>query len=272
MKGILGKTALAVLLVYVLVDANTPIPGRALSGEGINPPSQWKEADPQGFVVATFNIRRSKGEDGVRDITRSARVLQDAGADIVGLNELSGTFFYGLTDQAEQLGRLLEAGWLYAPAYRQFYQDHFGNGLISRFPIDTWRIHPLLTSEDHDDSYRNMIVASMVVSDTEVHILNTHLDRSGVRSKQLGQVLEHFRALPSPAVLIGDLNARHDDEILAEFLEDARYIDATHSIDDAHDVEWIISKGLTVVSGGMEPVGISDHPAYWVKFRIPTAR
>ena len=272
MKGILGKTALVALVVYVFVDANTPIPGRALLGEGINPPSQWKESDSDGFVVATYNIRRSKGEDGVRDISRSARVLQDADIDIVGLNELSGTLFYGLTDQAEQLGRLLEAGWLFAPAYQQFFQDHFGNGLISRFSIDSWRINPLLTSEDHDDSYRNMIIVSLMVSDTKVHILNTHLDRSGVRNRQLHQVLEHFRGLPSPAILIGDLNTRHDDEVLAEFLKDPLYVDATHSIDPEHDVEWIISKGLTVVSGGMEPVGVSDHPAYWVKFRILTAR
>ena len=272
LQGTVGKTALVALLVYVFVDANTPVPGKALFGEGINPPLQWKESDPDGFVVATYNIRRSKGEDGVRDISRSARVLQDADIDIVGLNELSGTLFYGLTDQAEQLGRLMGAGWLFAPTYRQFFQDHFGNGLISRFSIDSWRINPLLTNEDHDDSYRNMIVASLMVSDTEVHILNTHLDRSRVRSRQLHQVLEHFRGLPSPAILIGDLNTRHDDEVLAEFLEDPLYVDATHSIDPEHDVEWIISKGLTVVSGGMEPVGVSDHPAYWVKFKILTAR
>jgi endonuclease/exonuclease/phosphatase family metal-dependent hydrolase len=217
-------------------------------------------------VVATYNIRRSKGEDGKRNIHRSAAVLRNADADIIGLNELSGTLFYGLTDQAQQIGRLLDAGWLFAPTYQQFFQKHFGNGIISRFPVEYWQVHPLLTSEDHDDSFRNMIVVKIPVANNKIYLVNTHLDRSNLRSEQLRQVLEYFSSLPSPAILIGDLNTRHDDEILSEFLQQPDYVDATHAIDDQHDVEWIISKGLAVLSGGTEPVGVSDHPAYWVEF------
>jgi hypothetical protein len=29
-------------------------------------------------------------------------------------------------------------------------------------------------------------------------------------------------------------------------------------------VDWIISKGLLIESGDMEPIGISDHAAYWI--------
>jgi len=267
MRKFSGYLSIAALLIFVVVDANTPVPGIAAYGENINAPASWAQADPDRIVVATYNIRRSKGEDNERDITRAADVLRDANADIVGLNELSGTLFYGLADQAEQIGGMLQAGWLFAPAYQLFYQPHFGNGLVSRFSVSSWQIHPLFAEED--SSFRNMIVAAIPIGKTTLTTLTTHLDRSAVRDRQLGQVLARFASLPSPAVLMGDLNTRADDETLSAFLENPVYTDAIFAaLGQPHDVEWIISKGLTVKSGGSEPPGVSDHPAYWVEFSI----
>ena len=268
MRGRLGRLVLALLLCYLVADFNTQVPGKAMYGQNINPPSVWKLAEGNSFVLATYNIRRSKGDDGQRDIKRSVNVLMNAGADIVGLNELSGSLFYGLTDQAEQIGQLLDAGWLFAPTYQQFFQNHFGNGIISRFPVDGWRVYPLLTSDEHDASFRNMVIVKIPFANNEIYVLNTHLDRSKVRVEQLRQVLGHFESLPSPAVLVGDLNTRLDDNIMTDFLSNPAYVDATYMINEEHDVEWIIAKGLTILSGGTEPVGVSDHPAYWVEFAI----
>ena len=98
--------------------------------------------------------------------------------------------------------------------------------------------------------------------------MNTHLDRSEIRVKQLRQVLEHFTLLPSPAVLVGDLNTRPNDNIMTEFLSGTEYINVTQMINEKQDVDWIIAKGLTFISGGMEPAGASDHPAYWAELEI----
>ena len=49
----------------------------------------WKDASITRFRVDNYNVQRGKGEDGVRDLTRAAAVLQ--GADIAGIQELSGT-------------------------------------------------------------------------------------------------------------------------------------------------------------------------------------
>lgn len=267
MRKISGYLSFAVLLIFVVVDANTPVPGIAAYGENINAPGNWTEANTDRIVVATYNIRRSKDEDNERDITRAADVLRDAEADIIGLNELSGTLFYGLADQAAQIGGMLQAGWLFAPAYELFYQPHFGNGLVSRFSVSSWQIHPLFAEQD--SSYRNMIIATIPIADTTLTTLTTHLDRSAVRDRQLEQVLARFASLPSPAVLIGDLNTRVDDDRLSAFLEKPAYTDAIFTaLGQTHDVEWIISKGLHVKSGGSQPAGVSDHPAYWVEFSI----
>ena len=266
MKSNLKKFVLLALAVYFLVDFATERPETATFGNNINPPSNWKVPNKNSFVVATYNIRRSKGEDGKRAIDRSIKVLENSGADIIGMNELSGTIFYGLTNQAEQVGKSLDAGWLFAPTYRQFFQDYFGNGIVSKFAVDWWAVHPLLSSEIHDSSPRNMIIASIPVGDTRLYLINTHLDRREDRKAQLGQVLKSFSSLPSPAILLGDLNTRADDPLLSQFLKNPDYLNATYAIDNRHDVEWIISKGLSVLSGGSEPVGVSDHPAYWIKF------
>ena len=126
----------------------------------------------------------------------------------------------------------------------------------------------MLTSDDHEASFRNMVIVKIPFASKVVYVLNTHLDRSEVRVKQLRQVLQHFTSLPSPAVLLGDLNTRPDDNIMTDFLSNSEYIDVTRMINENHDVEWIIGKGLTFISGGMEPSGVSDHPAYWAELAL----
>ena len=268
MRGRFHKLILVGFCFYLLVDFSSQIPGKSTYGQSISPPSEWRVADGSSFVIATYNIRRGKGDDGKRDIKRAASVLKHMDADIIGLNELSGTLFYGLNNQAEQIGQLLDAGWLFAPTYRQFFQNHFGNGIVTFFPIDEWKVQPLLTSDDHEASFRNMVIVKIPFASKVVYVLNTHLDRSEVRVKQLRQVLQHFTSLPSPAVLLGDLNTRPDDNIMTDFLSNSEYIDVTRMINENHDVEWIIGKGLTFISGGMEPSVVSDHPAYWAELAL----
>ncbi len=265
------KLIIVCLLAYLLVDVNTPVPGTAKSGELIQPPEQWGGSDRNSFVVATYNIRRSKGLDGQRDINRAVDVLHEAHADIIGLNELSGTLFYGLTDQAAQVASALGFGWLFAPTYSLLFQNYFGNGLVSRWPTTAWQTHPLINGESEKQSFRNMIVAAIPVNGVTLNVIVTHLDRSAVRSEQLRQVLERFLSLPEPAILLGDLNTRASDPLLAQYI---RRPDVADAIADAlhHSegkIDWIISRGLQIKGGGTEARGVSDHPAYWVEFELP---
>ena len=268
MRRLFCRLIVAGLFFYLLVDFSSQHPGKSMYGQAINPPSEWKEADGSSFVIATYNIRRSKGLDGKRNIKRTVSVLEYMNADIIGLNEISGTLFYGWNNQAEQIGRMLDAGWLFTPTYRQFFQNHFGNGIVSHYPVKDWKVYPLLNNDNHDASFRNMVTVNIPFRNKAINVLNTHLDRSEARVEQLRQVLEHFTLLPSPAVLVGDLNTRPNDRIMIEFLSGSEYINVTQMINGKQDVEWIIAKGLTFVSGGIEPAGASDHPAYWAELAI----
>jgi len=260
----------AILLTLIFLQANMSRPGKALKGNDINAPSRWKETDQHRFVVATYNIRRGRGNDGIGDISRSAEVLKNARADIVGLNELSGTLFYGIDDQAEQIARILDTGWLFAPTEDRLFQHYFGNGLLSRFPVSHWEIHPLYEGIKESCNSRNMIIARIPISGKDVHFLITHLDRCEINELQLSHVLKTFKTLPSPAVVLGDFNVDADHPHLSSFLNQSEFSDSISTAlkKDISRVDWIISKGLVVADGGMEPKGVSDHPGFWVEFEF----
>ena len=273
MKNLPGKIIIVGLLVAVSLLSDRPLPGKALVGEQINQPEVWADPDRNNFVVATYNIRRSKGNDGIRDISRSAGVLERAGADVVGLNELSGTLFYGFENQARQLGTLLGTGWLFAPVEDRWYQNYFGNGLLSKFPVNHWEIHPLFAEwgEEESRSLRNMIIATIPIADKDVNFLITHLDRGAINERQLQYVIRTFQQLSAPAVLLGDLNVSIDNVQIMALLDTSGYDDAIRLAtgDRKPHIDWIISKGLIVKSGGIEPGGVSDHAGYWVEFELP---
>lgn len=243
-------------------DQRIPVPPTAgVSISGINPSLAEKDV----FRVATYNVCRGKGTDGIEDLRRAARLLSDC--DIVGINELAGPGVWGDPNQAEQLGKHLNMGWLYGPNQRRWYRDHFGNGLLSRFEVSTWYNEPILKGS----SLRNLITAHLVVNQRSLVLLITHLDAEQNRDRQLRYVLEVFRRYPN-AVLLGDFNATADHPLLHDLLKDSGTVDAVRVAlgpDDQDDrIDWIILRGLEVVAGGREPVGISDHPCFWVDVKF----
>jgi len=264
--------AIAVCLAIYAGFANRRTPVEPQSGTGISWPVNTQGTPETRFRVATYNIRRGKGTDGVRDLERTAAVLRDA--DIVGLNEVGGPSLPGGSDQAEQLGRILHVGWLFAPNQRRWHMYHFGNGLLSRLPIGKWTSDPLAYDGTDSQSHRNLLTAEILTENRPVTLMITHLDRGAIQSAQLEDVLDEFET-HSPAILMGDFNTDAGNPLLVEFFADSNNVDAVEvalgQADQAGRIDWIITRGLTVLSGGMEPVGVSDHPCYWVDLEATAA-
>jgi len=271
MKDTILKVVLIISLALNCLQLSLTIPSVALTGSKINGVCDPKHKNTTRFILATYNIDRGSGVDGIRDIRRSARALKKVNADIIGLNELSGTLFYGLDNQAEQLGEMLGMCWLFAPTSRKWNQDHYANGLLSRFPVSRWEVHPLFASASKSKPFRNMIVATIPINDMDVHFIITHLDRRKIREQQLRYIFSVFEELPKPAVLLGDFNTSEDDEMLNKYIHRGKYQDSLSIAlgKQVGRVDWIISKGLQIKSGGTEPKGISDHPMIWVEFELP---
>jgi endonuclease/exonuclease/phosphatase family metal-dependent hydrolase len=236
---------------------------------GVSWPNGSQPVAKMQFRVATYNIHRGKGTDGIRDLGRTATVLREA--DLIGLNEVGGPAFWGRADQAELLGRDLKAGWQFAPNQYRWLMYHFGNGLLSRLQVGRWTSEPLIYDKARSNSHRNLLTAQVMAGEQPIMFMVTHLDRGAIRPVQLKNVLDEFTQ-HTPAVLVGDFNTTAADPLLVAFFADSNNVDAIAralgSSDNKGRIDWIITRGMRVLSGGMEPAGVSDHPCYWVTVEL----
>lgn len=238
-------------------------------GTTINPPLVWSDSKVNQIRVSTYNIHRGKGVDRIFDLSRTAAVLQ--GVDIVGINEVAGPTIFGESDQAQILAKQLGMGWLYAPNQVRWFRDHFGNGLLSRFPVSHWVNEPLVYDEVGSHSPRNIITANIRINDTDVAILITHLDLGAIRATQLRRVIERFDRYDC-AILMGDMNTDAKDRQITALLDQGGAKDAIavalREQTPENRVDWIFTRGFDVVDGGMTEVGVSDHPYFWVDLKL----
>lgn len=219
-------------------------PSRALSGEGLEGEIRTPAPVDQ-FRVATFNVGGGKGRDGRRDLFRTARAIGDD-FDLVALQEVSPR-------HVEALGRALGMGHLYAPAERRWLRQHRGNGLLARLPVGRWTVEPLVGTEGK--GYRSLLVAE--VPALALTCLVTHLSKHADHDAQLAIVLAALEA-SQPAVLLGDLNARHDELGLP-------------APDDPTRIDWILPAGLELEDVETIPTDASDHDIVAARVRLPVS-
>jgi endonuclease/exonuclease/phosphatase family metal-dependent hydrolase len=264
---LLALLALGVVLGGVYANRRTPVEPQ--QGVGISWPRGCPPVTKAQLRVATYNIRRGKGTDGIRDLSRTAGILREA--DLIGLNEVAGPAFWDGADQVEQLGQSLQLGWQFAPNQYRWLRYHFGNGLLSRMEVDRWTSEPLLYDRARSKSYRNLLTAEINTGTPPITFMVTHIDLGRIRPVQLQDVLDRF-AKHTPAILVGDFNTTVADPVLAAFFADGNNVDAISralgAADDKNRIDWIITRGLKVLSGGMMPPGVSDHPCYWVEVEV----
>jgi endonuclease/exonuclease/phosphatase family metal-dependent hydrolase len=260
---------LTLILVLALAAAGRRTPMGPQQGTGIQWPADPRPVAADHLRVATFNIHRGKGTDGVYDLKRTAGLLRDV--DVAALNEVAGPSLWGCPDQAEQLGRDTDLGWLFAPNQRRWTLPSFGNGLLSRVEVGAWEQEPLVFDRQKSRSFRSLLKARTTLDAEPVTLLVTHLDTGPIRSTQLQSVLRVFGSL-RPAILLGDLNMNEADPAVREMLSDANNVDALGQAlggaDPKDRVDWIVVRGLKVLSGGMVPAGASDHPCFWVEVAL----
>lgn len=215
--------------------------------------------------VGTFNIHSGKGTDGITDLDRIAELIKPL--DLVGLNEVAAGFGH---NQVRQLSINHRRIGLFGPTEKKWGQHHFGNGLLSRIDVERGIIVPLTSTQN---KYRNVVLTRFQLDGETVHVLVCHIDRVQDRKIQLRNVFGLFQSMQSPAILMGDLNTRRDDELLqklfrddesiTDVLADDRYVE----IQNKH-IDWIITKGFETLSAEMQRTVASDHPLLWAELKL----
>lgn len=170
--------------------------------------------------VVTYNIHHGRGTDGCLSLQRIAEILRESRADLIGLNEVDNRFSArsDYTDQISWLSEHLQMHHVFGAAVSQPSRHpsrhrQYGNGLLSRYPVDGWKNH-LFPAESPFAEGRALLEADVRVHDRVVRLFVTHLSLSPwKRRRQIAWMLEKIRNVPSPVILTGDGNmspARRD--------------------------------------------------------------
>lgn len=175
-------------------------------------------ADPVRLRVLSYNIHHAEGVDGKLDLERIARVIQSVKPDVVALQEVDQNVQRTQSvDQPAELARLTKMHVAFG-ANIELQGGHYGNAVLSRFPITRHKNH-LLPNVDESEQ-RGVIVADIPVPQIQepLRLFATHLDfRADDRERLASVKLINELAAKEPnrpSVLAGDLNDTPDSHTL----------------------------------------------------------
>lgn len=186
---------------------------------------------PATFMA--YNIHQAFGTGGEMGVAAVAEVIAEGDASVVGLQEVARG---GLLNAGTDLLTLLGAEWEYS-AFFGTTDPTWGNAILSRHPLG--EVERVLLPKEGTPYQRGYLAAPADTPIGEVLFISTHLqhvddpavhatdpegDLYDVHTAQLGTVGEAW-AGRTPAVLVGDLNARPEWQQVADLL-DAGWVDA----------------------------------------------
>jgi endonuclease/exonuclease/phosphatase family metal-dependent hydrolase len=158
------------------------------------------------LVVASYNVHRYVGRDGVRDVGRIARVIESLDADVIALQEVEASRDDRETGamSVDILGHLVGLHAISGPTIEHDH-GHYGNAILTRLPVREVRRVDLTF---HSREPRGALDVDLDVEGTEVRIIATHLGlRPRERRHQVQRILETVAdQRQGLTVLLGDIN------------------------------------------------------------------
>lgn len=178
-------------------------------------PGDLPPAADRTLTVATYNIHHGAGSDGVLDLERIASVLEDGGAEVIGLQEVDRHWGErsGFEDQAAWLADRLDMHVCYSanldnePAEGRTARRQYGTAILSEYRL-TDCTNTVLPNHPGGEQ-RGLAQADLKVRGVDLTFYNTHLTHNSAsgRAEQAEVVNEALRDAGGSAILVGDLNA-----------------------------------------------------------------
>ncbi|WP_369139724.1 endonuclease/exonuclease/phosphatase family protein [Modestobacter versicolor] len=161
--------------------------------------------------LVTFNVHHGVGDDGRHDLARVARVLDDADADVICLQEVD-RHFGGRSehvDQALLLAEALDRELVWSPSIDrpgsgESHRRQYGNAVLSRLPVRGSHVHRLPGGGEP----RSAVHVEVATAAGPLQVVATHLSSGSAadRAAQAAAVCA-LRTGEGAWVLAGDLNA-----------------------------------------------------------------
>ncbi|MDF1513917.1 MAG: endonuclease/exonuclease/phosphatase family protein [Anaerolineae bacterium] len=250
---ILGVTVSVFAVISLIVVWGTvPTPNPPLAGE--NPKLR----------VLTYNIQQGYSEYGAKNFMGQLEVLQNAGADIIGLQESdTNRVAGGNADIVGYFARELNMHAYYGP---KTVPGTFGIALLSKYPIESAKTFYMVSIGEQTAA----IHARIQLSGHPVNVIITHLGNGGPMEQQQA-ILDYIQNLEN-VILIGDFNFRPDSEqyvLTTISLEDAWLVqenpaESGPELDPSRRIDHIfVTPGTPVMQSRYIVSSQSDHPALW---------
>jgi endonuclease/exonuclease/phosphatase family metal-dependent hydrolase len=151
------------------------------------------------LTVASYNIHRAEGLDGRVDVGRIGGVLEQIGADLVGLQEV-------FAPQAEELARRLDMD-VAMGVTRTCLGRPYGNAFLTRLPLSGHHVFDLSRPAREP---RGGVRVDVLLAGHPLHVFNVHFGlKVRERAEQAEALLsEHVLRdeLDGLRVVMGDLN------------------------------------------------------------------
>ncbi len=217
----------------------------------------------------TYNLHHCEGEDGIYDVARIARFMQEHKADIVLCQEVDNGFSERskMDAQPEMLAGMLGYHSFYGPNIG----DTYGNLLLSRYPIVSAENISLPNPDNKEP--RGLIAAKIDIVGSTFTFLVTHLSAfsDNNRTAQVKFLKDYLPQFGSRVVFGADFNTKPSGQ-LRPLLEDGGIIasrDGILGLGEGID-DILVSRDLkdSITDGAVVENKLSDHPAYWIDCKI----
>jgi endonuclease/exonuclease/phosphatase family metal-dependent hydrolase len=173
--------------------------------------------EPMRLRILSYNIHHAEGVDQRLDVARIAKVIQSVRPDIVALQEVDQHVQRtNGVDQPAELAQSLEMQVVFG-ANIELQGGHYGNAILSRFPIVEHQNHllPLTDGGEQRGVLEARIALPRIAS--PLLFLATHFDHRREHQQRIDSVQAIHQLVESsdvPAILAGDLNATRDSQPL----------------------------------------------------------
>ncbi len=168
--------------------------------------------------VMSFNIAHGMGMDGIVHLEKTAAIIEDSCATIIGLQEVDRFFSdrSSFIDQVEWLSERLGmhaafgANLDFEPAGANEPRCQYGNAILSKHPIKYTENHSLtpVLSDFGTNEPRGILEAVVEVKERHIHVFNTHLALKEEELKvNIDELLDITGTRHLPRLVLGDFNA-----------------------------------------------------------------
>jgi len=229
------------------------------------------------ITVMTYNIQHGHihlSDPGRIDLTGTAAVIRDCGADIIGLNEVRGLGEHpDYTAQVEQMAAYLGFHCFFGRSIYVGGHNPYGNAVLSRWPIAEAKVHhipdPAASLRGRGFEHRSILRAVVELPEGgELAVFSSHFGLTPEEQRNAVTLASALTAAERlPFVLMGDFNVTPDDPVLAPldesltvthgFLE-GQFSHPSHAPKDRIDYIYA-SPGMNVLDAKILPVMPSDH-------------